>query len=342
VWDTYTTIYFMKKVSLFIYSFLGLFGIAHAQYAPQAGLSGSTAISAASGQFVAWATGCTIQRGYMNIANPSLGFASAGDSTFATGIPDEYIVSLGDSGIAVLTFVHPIVDGPGADFAVFENGFINTADPSQAFLELAFVEVSSDGINFFRFPATSLTPNDVQIGNGNYIDASKLNDLAGKYIGMYGTPFDLSELGGTAGLDVNHVTHVRLVDVVGSISAHSSHDHNGNVINDPYPTPFASCGFDLDAVGVIHQDNVGINSLPENVSIKVYPNPATDRIVVSLNGSAIGMHATLTTITGNILLGSSLQQPVNTLSIEQYPAGMYYLILRDDNGTKWVEIVTKH
>jgi Secretion system C-terminal sorting domain len=329
----------MKRVCLFVYALLSLTAAATAQYAPQAGLAGTTAISATSSQFVGWATGCTVQRGYMNIADPSLGYASAGDSSFATGVPDAYIVSLGDSGTAVLTFAHPIIDGPGADFAVFENGFINTADPSQAFLELAFVEVSSDGVNFFRFPATSLTPVDIQIGNGNYIDASKLNNLAGKYIGMYGTPFDLSELAGTAGLDVNHVTHVRLVDVVGSIGGHASRDHNGNVINEPYPTPFASCGFDLDAVGVINADHVGLSSIPAAVSVKVYPNPATDRITVSLKSP--GVSATLSTITGTVLQEMSLTQTINTIAIEQYPAGMYYLVLRDNNGNKWVQVVTK-
>ena len=54
---------------------------------------------------------------------------------------------LGDDGSLVLTFPAPIADGAGPDFAVFENAF------STEFLELAFVEVSSDGTNFTRFPA---------------------------------------------------------------------------------------------------------------------------------------------------------------------------------------------
>jgi hypothetical protein len=39
------------------------------------------------------------------------------------GLPDGSIVSLGDSGIAIATFAHPIYNGSGPDFAVFENGF---------------------------------------------------------------------------------------------------------------------------------------------------------------------------------------------------------------------------
>ena len=315
---------------------------ANAQYAPQAGLPGSAAIDASSSMFTGWATQCYIQRGFMDIANPSLGYAFSGDSSLAIGAPDGSVVSLGDSGIAVLTFANPIYNGPGPDFAVFENGFRNPADSSQAFLELAFVEVSSDGINYFRFPASSLTQTQVQIGNGDYLTASNLNNLAGKYVAMYGTPFDLQELSGITGLDINNITHVRIIDVVGSISGHSSLDNVGRIINDPYPTPFPSSGFDLDAVGVIHEV-VGIKSVQDNVSLVVYPNPATDIIMISIKGIVPdGLRATLTSITGNILQQLTLTQPENTISIEQYPAGMYYLVLYDVNGNKWVEKVTKY
>src|ERR1700761_645592 len=142
----------MKAFLFFIFFFFACG--AYAQYAPQAGLPGSTAIGAASSVFVGWATQCSVTRGLMNIADPSLGYASAGDSSLGTGPANGYTVSLGDSGIAVLTFAHPIYNGAGPDFAVFENGFLNATNDSQAFLELGFVEVSSDGVNFTRFPAS--------------------------------------------------------------------------------------------------------------------------------------------------------------------------------------------
>ena len=331
----------MKRVYLFICSLCLCVPGVRAQYAPQAGLPGSSAISAASSRFVAWATHCHVQRGYMDIANPSLGYASAGDSSQAIGAPDYGIVSLGDSGVAVLTFASPVYDGPVADFAVFENGFLDIANDSLAFLELAFVEVSSDGVHYFRFPASSLTQNNVQVGNGDYLDASLLHNLAGKYVATYGTPFDLQELADTPGLDVHHITHIRIVDVVGSILAHASHDNSGRVINDPYPTPYPSGGFDLDAVGVIHQVSSGVPELNNKTAVSVYPNPATDKIVIApYNGWHRNMDATLTTITGTVLQHTLLTQSKHTLSIEQYPAGMYYLILQG-NGNRWAEKITK-
>jgi len=317
-----------------------------AQYAPQAGVPGSTAISATSSSFAGWATQCTIARGYLNIDSPALGPVTVGDSSNALGVVDHYIVSLGDSGVATLTFAAPIYNGPDADFAVFENGFANAANDSQAFLELAFVEVSSDGMRFVRFPATSLTDINTQIpGSGVYMYANLLNNIAGKYITNYGTPFDLQELADSPGLDINNITHVRLVDVVGSTGPHACRDAGGRIINDPYPTQFPTGGFDLDAVGVLHQaaiSHIGVGILYDNVSVKTYPNPATDKLFISVNGIAPhGLTATLTTITGKELLQKALSENNNELTIQQLPAGMYFLTLRDANGNKWVEKITK-
>lgn len=43
------------------------------------------------------------------------------------------------------------------------------------------------------------------------------------------------------------------MDVVGSIAeSNCTRDANQHKINDPYPTPFPTGGFDLDALGIIH------------------------------------------------------------------------------------------
>ncbi|MCZ7193760.1 hypothetical protein, partial [Salmonella enterica] len=71
----------------------------------------------------------------MDIANPSLGYASYGtdvNGTLKAGV--NGLVSLGDNGVAILEFAKPIKNGAGPDFAVFENAFdLGT----NQFLELA-------------------------------------------------------------------------------------------------------------------------------------------------------------------------------------------------------------
>lgn len=232
---------------------LGLVSSAGAgPYAPAAGQPGSTAIANSSPSFVAWAsTVSELVRGPIDIANPAGALASFGTGSQALGFADgdaAKVVSLGDGGHITLGFAQPITDGPGFDFAVFENGF------ADAFLELAFVEVSSNGLDYLRFPAVSLTPAAAQVGSFGALDPTNLDNLAGKYRSGFGTPFDLSLLSGQSpNVDVGQIRFVRIVDVVGSIlPARGTLDSLGNLINDPYTTAFASGGFDLDGVGVLH------------------------------------------------------------------------------------------
>jgi len=250
---------------------------AGAQYAPPAGQEGSTAIYVDSAVFVDWANNCNLQRGWMNMADTSLGKTIYGNAESATGKADNNVVSLGDGGMATLWFSKPVVNGEGSDFAVFENAFTNE------FLELAFVEVSSDSINFYRFPAVSNTQTGIQVETFGTLDATNIHNLAGKYRAFYGVTFDLEELKDTIGLDVNHVVAVRLVDVIGSIdSSFCTYDSRGIKINDPWPTPFETGGFDLDAVGVIHNSATAVyqNSATDMI---VQPNPCVDFVEVSVN-----------------------------------------------------------
>ncbi len=221
-------------------------------YDGAAGTNGSLAVAKEDPAFVAWATGFTdLVRGPAQINDLSKGYASfgAGGQAIGPAAGDSYdVVSLGDGGRITLTFASPIADGPGWDFAVFENSF------SDLFLELAFVEVSSDGVNFFRFDAFSETQTNTQVGGFGTVDPTNINNLAGKYRQGFGTPFDLAELAGINPLlDVNAITHVRIIDVVGTITpAFATADSLARLINDPWPTPFSSGGFDLDAIGVRH------------------------------------------------------------------------------------------
>lgn len=227
--------------------------LAAGDYAPAAGQPGSEAIAMNDSSIVAWATSVeSLVRGPQDISNAESALASYGSGDNALGAAQGTsggVVSLGDGGSITLGFDNPIYNGEGFDFAVFENGFSDT------FLEFAFVEVSSNGSDFFRFEAdyapVSETPS--QIGGFGSVDTTEYDNLAGKYKQGYGTPFDLAELEGIGDLDINNIVAIRIVDVVGSLDvSYGSTDKDGDLINDPYATPFSSGGFDLDAIGVMH------------------------------------------------------------------------------------------
>ena len=308
--------------------------ICTAQFAPAVGHLGTTAISKDSSCFIGWASECTVHRGFKDISSHSLGVATVGDSTFAIGKADGMVMSLGDSGVATLTFKNPIVDGAGFDFAVFENAF------TDSFLELGFVEVSSDGQSFYRFPATSNTQDTLQITNAGSVQCTAINNLAGKYRVFYGTPFDLNELSGISGLNIQHITHVRIVDVIGCIQEQfASHDKNGNKINDPWKTPFASSGFDLDAVGVIHQDASGVETLM-NKAFTIYPNPAKDELRIT------NYELRLSTIDVFDMLGRKCISIVNLKSeivnIAALQNGIYFLKICDGKNISTQKFIVQH
>lgn len=241
-------------------------------FAPAAGTQYSTAVESNDAAIVGWATG---YQNYLAGVEADAVFQTPQKALGAPGNHDGNnegstfdIVSLGRGGSIVLTFDPPIVDGDGFDFAVFENSFSNT------FLELAKVEVSSDGVNFVQFPAFSTVP--APVGGFGISDAADIEQLAGKYRAGFGTPFDLSQLAGNPLVDLNNIAYVRLIDVVGDgsasndISLQAVADWAGMTvaqlpqfvvdginaapaaIYDPYPT-ISSAGFDLDAIGVMNQ-----------------------------------------------------------------------------------------
>lgn len=302
-----------------------------AQFAPPAGQPGSTAIYKDSSIIVGWASSCTVQLGWQDASNTSLGFAAAGDSSMATGpAGTNGTVSLGDGGCAIVTFNFPIYNGPGFDFCVFENAF------DDLFLELAFVEVSSDGVNYFRFPVTSYTQDSVQTSSFGYTDASKIDNLAGKYRVNYGTPFDLELLANIPGLNVNAVTHIKICDVIGSINTmYATYDQYGNLVNDPWPTPFPSSGFDLDAVGAIHLAT-GILDI-ENTIVNVFPNPAVNFVQVSEVG-----YVMITDVNGRIV-HAAWNDPAGTfVSTENWPNGLYFLTVQNWSYVKSCKLMVQH
>ncbi len=238
-----------------------------AQFSPIIGEEGCIAIHMDSPLFTSWAEKGELERGWMNIADTTLGKVTFGEIDFAYGAPDPAVLSLGDGGSATFFFQETLFDGEGYDFAVFENAFDNY------FLELAFVEVSSDGEHFFRFESQSVTSREAQLGSFDLLVTEKLHNLAGKYPAQWGTPFDLNELKDHPGLDIYAISHIRIIDVVGSVdSLYATYDSYGRTINDPWPTAFEQGGFDLDAIGVMHQNPL---SIEEHSEVFIYGNPVS-------------------------------------------------------------------
>ncbi len=317
--------------SLFLF-FLPI--IVSAQFAPQAELIGSTAIHKDSNIIIAWGDSCIINRGWQDIADTSLGKTTIGNIQSVLGVADGNVLSLGDGGEATYFFANPISNGPGFDFAIFENGFRNPTDSNLAFLELGEVSVSINGIDFYTFPANCNNDTTIQIaGAGDYMDARNIHNLAGKYIANYGTPFDLEELSLHTGLNFDFIHFVKIKDIIGSIDdTNCNRDSKHNKINDPYPTPYPSGGFDLDAIAVIHQTPLNTTSLSSNSDIQFYPNPSAHFIQIK-SKNQIKKIATYS------IDGIKTKETNNAtqIDINELKSGLYILIIEDVYGTKKID-----
>lgn len=212
-------------------------------YGPPASADGSDAIPVSDDSIGSWAVefvefeqGEGVARQYQHPSN-TLGLPSRTTS-------DVTVFGAGGSG--VLRFCPVISNRDGADFAVFENGVNDT------FLELAFVEVSSDGVHFIRFPNAYLGLEPVGPYAGH--DAELISGLAGRFKFGFGTRFDLRVFDGHSDVlegkvDLGSIEFIRLVDIIGD---GSTRDSFLNPIFDPYPTR-GTAGFDLAGVGVLNE-----------------------------------------------------------------------------------------
>lgn len=199
------------------------------------------------------------------------------------------VLSLGAGGTVIAGFDQPIVDGPGTDFITFENGF---AVGTSVFAEFAFVEVSTDGVNFVRFPSLFETVT-ASIGSFGVLPAGCSRNLAGQNLFFpqaiptdYADPclgggdaFDLADLqteppvlAGT--VDLSNIQFVRLVDVIGD---GSSTDSLGRSIFDPLS---AGASADMDAIAVVHH---ALNQVASRPGIEVTFDSSTRRIQVTVS-----------------------------------------------------------
>jgi hypothetical protein len=236
--------------------------------------------------FVGWATRCVSYVPSDNVGtygNNGIGsqFADPAKALGPVTGNNMDIVSMGDMdateiaahladpiahplGTLVLGFDHPITNGPGADFAAFENGFVSNYSTGAGtvaglmFAELGYVEVSTDGTHFARFPSQYL--NATPTGSTSYLtqDVSNIYNLVGKHANAYGiswgTPFNLDDLAGDSlvqsGLvNLDEINYVKIVDIPGN---GTFLDSQGHPIYDAWVT-WGSGGLDFEALGIINQ-----------------------------------------------------------------------------------------
>jgi hypothetical protein len=129
-----------------------------------------------------------------------------------------------------------IVDGPGADFLVFENPFNVGSDPSNVFAEPGEVSVSDDGVTWKTYPCTANAYPYGSCAGWHVVYSNPNNGICPtdpKVAG--GDPFDLADLG------LTHVRYVKIKDKAHEPCAPPQSHVNTN-------------GFDLDAIAIVNAE----------------------------------------------------------------------------------------
>jgi hypothetical protein len=282
--------------------------LTYAQFDGPGGELGSKSIFKDNSSIIGWATGAQLVRGPIQINDKALGLASVGTEASALGSYDGDVVSLGDGGSIILSFDQPIINREGYDFATFENGF---QVGFSYYLELAHVEVSKDGKEFKRFPNKSLTDTSYQTNNFSYTNPYQLHNFAGKHQAPYGTLFDIDELG------FDTINYIQLIDVVGSVNdSFGTRDIKGRMINDPFPSPYESCGFDLDAVALVNGELLNTQRLALQ-GINVYPTLVYQNEPIHIDAPVLSK-ISVVDIQGREINFSRNQDAVNISSIGTY------------------------
>lgn len=193
-----------------------------------------------------------------NFAEATPGSAIIGKpASFTSEDVTAHVLSLGDGGSIELAFADTIVNGPGADFAVFENGF--SAGPG-TYAELAFVEVATTTNAWARFPTTFFSMN-TNSEVATTLNVRQIDGFAGKHRIDMGTPFDLDWLAShtnvsSGAVNLSEINYIRLVDAPGNGTVA---DDLGNLIYDAAGVDIYA-GFDLRGVGIINSAGLKINS----------------------------------------------------------------------------------
>jgi len=149
------------------------------------------------------------------------------------------VVSLGNDGSITLSFDdNTIVDGPGVDFRVFENPFVNGSG-GQVFTEVGIVSASADGVNFVPFPHDGST--FAGLAGVAPVFSTPDNGIDPRSPDAGGDAFDLAAIG------LASARFVRITDPGAAIR------DPGNVF--PVPGPGKS-GFDLDAIVAVNSQEI--------------------------------------------------------------------------------------
>ena len=105
--------------------------------------------------------------------------------------------------------------------------------------------------------------------------------------------------------------------------AYTRYDSQHHKINDPWPTPFSTCGFDLDAVGLVHNAPIGIDDNQHIPQVSILPNPCSHQARFFYE---------IVDQMGQVVLQSSFSVSTS-VDIDNLPSGIYFVTFTNPSSS---------
>ena len=87
----------------------------------------------------------------------------------------------------------------------------------------------------------------------------------------------------------------------------------------------------LDSIDVENISTVGVEDELENLSVSVYPNPATDVVNIKMNNNVNNVSVIIYNILGEAVATKNLIAGVNTINTSEFNSGVYFYAIRHNN-----------
>jgi hypothetical protein len=226
----------------------------------------------------------------------------------------ENVCSLGLGGQIVVGFKdNAVYDGPGPDFTIFENAFLNPAT-NKIFAEPAIIEVSQDAVNYFLFPFDSLTLKGCAGITPIYGNKDPFNPEESG-----GDKFDLSDIG------LDYIRYIRITDISEMILDNPSH---------PYYDPTIT-GFDLDAVVGLNLRKTGtsVNTDIKSDDFSFHFDHERNAGLLKNNMGNRNNSYYIYSVDGSLVLNGSVDNEIS-LDLSNFADGMYLIVLRTKEKTE--------
>lgn len=170
----------------------------------------------------------------------------------------ENVLSIGFGGEIIVGFKnYNVIDGPGPDFTIFENAFINPLN-KKMFAEPGKVAVSLDGVYYTEFPFDSVS----LVGcAGTQPTYGKKDPFNPEESG--GNQFDLADIG------LSEIRYIKITDITRMLLDNPEHEYYDPILS----------GFDLDAL-------IGLNLVDH--STEVAENKSEELLAIQGNIIVVG------------------------------------------------------